>query len=108
MNNFKVLVIAHDFAGFKKGEIYVCRDNEYYVSNSRHQASFHKDLLLIDNPNFDFTFFNKAEMIVKENLGITGDLYYVWVKMSKNHYNEYSVISCYVERIIDLYKELVG
>ena len=60
-NNFKVLVIAHDFAGFKNGDVYVCRDNEYYTSNDIYNKQFHKDLLSKENPNLDFGIFSKAE-----------------------------------------------
>lgn len=101
-NKFKVLVIAHDFAGFKKGDVYVCRDNEYYVSKNHYQYKFHKDLLLRDNPNLDFELFSKAEYFVKEKLGITGDLYNVWVNIVSG-FNDYSIITCYVSKVLELY-----
>jgi hypothetical protein len=104
-NNFKVLVIAHDFAGFKKGNVYVCRDNEYYSSNDIYNKQFHKDLLSKENPNLDFELFSKAEYFVKEKLGITGDLYNVWVNIVSG-FNDYSIITCYVSKVLELYYKL--
>ena len=105
-NNFKVLIIANDFAGLKKGDVYVCRDNEYYVSNDIYFKKIHKDLLSKENQNLDFDFFGKAECLVKENLGITGDLYKVYLSFGGDGTNDYSIITCYVSKVIKLYKSL--
>lgn len=102
MNSFQVLIITNDFAGFKKDDVYVCRDNEYYSSIDVYNKQFHKDLFKKENPNLDFELFSIAEFFVKEKLGITGDMYNVWCSIVSG-FNDYSIITCYVSKIMELY-----
>jgi hypothetical protein len=90
---FTVMVVIFDWGGLKKGDVYVCLDNEYYRLNQLYYVKFHKDMLKADNPNLDFNHFKMAENIVKEKLGVTGSLFNIFAKFGGSAYNESSVDS---------------
>ena len=105
-NSFSVIVVDHDFAGFKKGDVLIkYKENDYYRVADGSFSAYHEDLL--KHKAFDYILFKAAEGYLQARMSILRDLFTVWQNLNENYNDDYSAVSAYVQRVMRLYKKYI-